>query len=285
MPTPPITETDLHPLLDTTFLQGVTHFVETDSTNTQALSLLESSLPDALQPDSHPSIPVPHLIYAETQTSGRGRGANAWWSATGSLTFSLMIDAEQLGLSNQQQMLIPLLTGLAILGTSEGRVSRRLDANATKNRPALLALKWPNDVYLAGKKLAGILCEVPATHPRHCVIGVGFNVNNSFADAPEEIRNRAISLLDQSDQTHDRLKILKTFLDHLETLLKQCAAGVPVLDAWPGHCMLTGKQITLQTGATRITGRCHGISSSGALIIETAHGPQEFLGGTIAAWR
>ncbi len=364
----PITASDLDSLVGTTFLQGVTHFEMINSTNSVAL----------VQLDAQPSLPVPHLIYAETQTAGRGRGANVWWSSAGSLTFTLIIDTQKLDLSAERQMLIPLLAGLAVLracgailselppaksshfftpvednavkhfvaerrepsgnvgmsqtgglapcryhssvlqdkNTSQRTVEERIqDEAASQNVLArlVLGLKWPNDVYLAGRKLAGILCEVPSAHRHLALVGVGINVNNSFAQtsvdslvdtlavspgdspvdtlavspihSPAEIRAAAISLSDHSGQMHNRLLVLKMFIEVLETFLKECAGGVFALDAWRQHCLLTGKEVTLQTGNTRVTGICRGIADSGAIIIETPAGPQELLGGSIVSWR
>ena len=76
---------DLETLLQDTFLANVIHFRETDSTNTRAIELLASS----------ESVATPCLVYAESQSAGRGRGANQWWSASGSLTFSLIVDFKQ----------------------------------------------------------------------------------------------------------------------------------------------------------------------------------------------
>ena len=66
-------------------------------------------------------------------------------------------------------------------------------------------LKWPNDVFLADRKLAGVLIEVPSQSDGHAVIGVGLNVNNSFANAPEELSFTGISLSDQLDAKLNRV--------------------------------------------------------------------------------
>ena len=146
------------------------------------------------------------------------------------------------------------------------------------------ALKWPNDVYLAGRKLAGILIEVSAQSPNHAVIGIGLNVNNSFAQAPGQLRETGISLLDQSGQSHCRVQVLRSVLIQLENLNQSFADGGQPLCAWPEFCLLTGKQVTLQAGTTEITGICHGIDDSGALLLDTDLGQQRFLGGIIKAW-
>lgn len=253
----------LSALLKETFLRDVRHFEETDSTNTQSLQLIASG--EALE--------TPLLIYAETQSAGRGRGANTWWSQSGSLTFSLIVDIRELGIPPELQPQLSLLTGLALLQTSQSLIPH-----------GDFAVKWPNDVYLSGKKLAGILTEVPPGSPRHAVVGVGVNINNSFTEAPAELHKSSISLADHSGQMLDRGEILKSFLQHLEEQFLQLAQGEPVFEHWPKYCLLTGKTVTLQAGPKTVTGLCRGIDDSGALLLETDRGLQRMLGGTVSKW-
>jgi len=128
-----IQKPDLESLLGDTFLKCARHFSETDSTNTRAVEILADD----------DSVSTPWLVYAENQSKGRGRGANRWWSARGSLTFSLVVDFQTLGFTAEQKPLLPLLTGMAILQTGQETLPT-----------GKFALKWPNDVYLAGRKLA-----------------------------------------------------------------------------------------------------------------------------------
>ena len=254
---------DLESLLQGAFLANVIHFRETDSTNTRAIELLAA----------RDSVTTPCLVYAESQFAGRGRGANQWWSTGGSLTFSLIVDLKRIGLSVDQVPLLPLLTGMAILRTGAAMLPG-----------ADFKLKWPNDVILAGRKLAGVLIEVPSQSDGHAVIGVGLNVNNSFANAPEELSFTGISLSDQRDAKLSRIEVLRTLLEQFEVLLNSLAAGEGVFDHWSDCCLLTGKQVTLQAGAKRVLGRCHGIDVSGALLLETKTGMQRFFGGVVESW-
>ena len=246
-----------------TFLQSVVHFGETDSTNSCAIDLLAADAP----------VLSPCLIYAENQTAGRGRGANQWWSAPGSLTFSIIVDFDKIAFSTDQRPLLPLLTGMAILHASQSLLP---DGD--------FALKWPNDVYLSGRKLAGILIEVPSQSSHQAVIGVGLNVNNRFARAPEELQSTGIALSDVSETDYDRLEVLRTFIHSFEDLIKSFAAGKSFLDQWPRHCLLIGKQVTLQTGSTEVTGLCQGVDATGALLLDVGDQRQRFFGGVIKSW-
>jgi BirA family biotin operon repressor/biotin-[acetyl-CoA-carboxylase] ligase len=258
-----VSKFDLESLLEDTFLKCVFHFAETDSTNTRAIELLSAEK----------SLTTPCLVYAEKQSSGRGRGENRWWSAEGSLTFSLVVDFEEIGFSAQQKPLLPLLTGMAVVQTGESVIP-----------VGDLAIKWPNDVYLAGRKLSGVLTEVPSQSAGHAVIGVGLNVNNRFASAPEELRATCIALADRSGVQHDRIEILRTFLQRFEALIKSFAVGDRFLDDWPRYCLLSGKHVTLQTGTDQVTGICRGIDAAGALLLEIDGQVHRFFGGVIESW-
>ena len=277
MPNPPLTESDLKSLLESTCLRAVRHFEQTDSTNGQAIKRL------ALDSD----IETPCLIYAESQTAGRGRGANAWWSQAGSLTFSVIVDTREFGLTPEQQIKLPLLTGLAVLQTC-----REVTQDSPVDCQNDFAVEWPNDVFLAGRKLAGILIEVPSTTadepnktpPVHAVIGVGLNVNNSWSDAPDDLLTTGISLSDHTGSSFNRLKILEVFLTHLETMMRDLSAGQPVLEGWSTHCLLSGKRVTLAVGEKEVCGECLGLAPSGALLLKTNQGIQEFIGGIVKSW-
>lgn len=258
-----ISKSDLESLLSDTFLQSVTYFSETDSTNTRAVELLATD----------ESLATPCLVYAENQSAGRGRGENRWWSAGGSLTFSLIVDFQKIGLSARQQPLLPLLAGMAVLQTGESLIPL-----------GDFALKWPNDVYLAGRKLAGVLTEVPSQTSSSVVIGVGFNVNNHFASAPEELKTTCIALADRSGTKHDRIEILRSFLHRFEALSKSFAGGQSFLDDWPRYCLLDGKEVTLRTGSTHVTGICRGVDSAGALLLEVGAQQKRFFGGVVEGW-
>ena len=270
----PLSESDLSSLTERTFLRAVKHFTETDSTNAQAIKLLGAD-PDG---ESASRLETPCLVYAESQTAGRGRGVNRWWSQTGSLTFSVIIDTQSFSLTPQQQIKLPLVTGLAVLRSAHHALNERKDCEHE------FALKWPNDVYLSGRKLAGILIEVPGSSSMNAVIGVGLNVNNTWSDAPEELQHKGISLRDQAGVTFDRLEILVQFLSHLEQLIHSLAEGEPVLDGWSEHCLLTNKRVTIQVGDEEISGDCLGLAANGALMLKTDQGTRQFMGGIVKSW-
>ncbi|MFO0905134.1 MAG: biotin--[acetyl-CoA-carboxylase] ligase [Pirellulales bacterium] len=213
---------------------------------------------------------TPLLVLADRQTAGRGRGANRWWSAPGALTFSLVLDLHaDLPVARRSQL--ALVAGLAVraaIGEQVGGVE----------------LKWPNDVYVAGRKVCGILIEASAARPRRAVVGIGVNVNNSFHDAPEDVRQRATSLVDHLPQPLDATTLLSQVLDQFREHLETWEAGrLNLVAEWTPYCFLTNRVIVVETGGRRLSGRCQGITAEGALSLLTPDGPVECLSGVIAS--
>ena len=243
-------------LLATPLLASVELHAELPSTNDRAKQLAAGS---AL---------LPCLIVAEQQTAGRGRGSNQWWSSGGSLTFSLLLAPSQHGLTAQHYGGLSLATAAALCDT----------VASTTGAQALV--KWPNDVLIGPKKIAGVLLESPA--PDRMVIGVGLNVNNHLADAPAEVRGRATSLLEASGEKLDPQAVLVGFLDHLEQRIKQLADSAASLqDDWRRLSALSGKAVTIESAQATHSGRCAGIGPQGELLLETDDGLLSIVSGTV----
>src|SRR5437763_624333 len=141
--------------MDYPFVRAVIRREVVESTNDLARDLAVSGPAD-----------LPLAVLAARQTRGRGRGAHAWWSDAGSLTFSILLDPAAHGLDAAHEPRLALAAAVAIVEAIAGEV------------PAgALGIRWPNDVEAGGRKLAGILPERVATAsgPR-LVIGIGLNV-------------------------------------------------------------------------------------------------------------
>jgi len=227
------------------------------------------------------SLATPFLIVAETQSAGRGRGANRWWSGAGALTFSLVVDPARDLTARSAQPLAPdcwprvALTAAVALCDTFGKL--------LPNRPC--ALKWPNDVHLAGKKVAGILAEVPPAVPgvpRRLVLGMGINVNNSMNAAPAEIQSTAISVCDVAGRPVEMAAVLETWVEHFGTRLAALANDDPALpQRWQSLCALTGRTVELQSGNRQLRGHCSGIAADGGLLLDTGNGPERLYAGTL----
>jgi BirA family biotin operon repressor/biotin-[acetyl-CoA-carboxylase] ligase len=211
----------------------------------------------------------PTLVVADRQTAGRGRGANRWWTGPGSLAFSLLFDPRDWGLAGEAVPARSLAAGVAVVSAV---------------RPALyphnVGLHWPNDVFVAGRKLSGILIDVLADG-RH-VLGVGLNVNNRLDDAPADVRRRATSMIDLTGRSHDRTGVLVDVLDELTRVLAHTGADAISLGAqFQELCLQTGEMLEVVAGGRSVVGRCQGIAPDGALLIETGGAVRQLYSGVV----
>ncbi|HEY4309015.1 MAG TPA: biotin--[acetyl-CoA-carboxylase] ligase [Pirellulales bacterium] len=209
------------------------------------------------------------LVIADEQTVGRGRGANRWWTGAGSLACSLVFDPAAQGIKRQHFPLISLATAVAIV-----------DAVRPTLPPGQLGLHWPNDVFAAGRKLAGILIE-GLPNGKH-VLGIGVNVNNRVADAPAELRERATSLADLTRREHSRTDVLVELLGRLWPNLGQLAANSAEVGRRADRaCLQHGRPLVLQSGDRQVAGTCVKVADDGALVLRTERGEEKFYSGVL----
>lgn len=255
---------DLERLLRTGLVNHVDWHETIGSTSDRALELA-----------ARDDVPLPLVVIAERQTRGRGRGQNQWWAGSGALTFSLVLAAEPARLAPQHRPQVALAAGLA-LGESLAEL----------HPAALWQVKWPNDVYVRGGKIAGILCESVPGWPERIVVGIGVNVNNSLAAAPAELRSTARSLIDESRREHDLTDVLIALVDRIDERWRQLldSGWAALAPAYRERCLLTDRTVTLQAGNERIIGRARGIDDVGALVLQTPAGERRFLAGSVEAW-
>ena len=252
------------------FIRAVEWHAVVSSTNDRGIELAGTT-----------DLVTPTLILAGEQTAGRGRGLNRWWSDCGALTFSVVFDPNgdlahrgATALETDRWPRVALAAGVALCDVLQVAVPH-----------SLCALKWPNDVLLAGKKVAGILVEVPPASPpapRRLVLGMGWNVNNSLCAAPPEVQAVGTSFRDVAGIDFDISQLLIDWLDHFARHLRALAAGDSALPSrWQTLCALTGRQIELLSGNRRVSGICRGIDGDGALLVETDAGPERIYSGVL----
>ena len=253
---------DLDRVASETFVRQIEFHRTLPSTNDLALELAGRAEFD-----------TPLLVLAERQTAGRGRGTNRWWAAEGALTFSIVFDVPHLGVTPARFPQLSLVTGVA--------VSQALEQSAPA---APFTVKWPNDVLLNTAKVCGILMEFVPPRSERFVAGIGINVNNSFRDAPPDVRQIGTSLFDVTDTTFDVTQILVAVLKQLEheyACLARRDTSQPL--RWQKRSFLTGRDVTLRVADTIVRGTCRGLADDGALLVETTNGVQAFHGGVIEA--
>lgn len=191
------------------------------------------------------------VFTADYQSSGRGRLDHKWESRAGeNLMMSVVFSIE--GIEPEKVATLPIVMGLA----------------ATKALYPMAKLKWPNDVLVNGKKLAGILCE---RHGDNVIVGIGVNVNT--AKFSSEIANRATSLNLLSGESIDigsvRDKLLKSFAAHYEAWLDG-GFNAAFLKELEEVDYLKGKTISIRQtddDPDPLVGLCEGIAADGSLIV------------------
>lgn len=262
---------DLPRLQNANLVRSIDYQTSLGSTNDRAIELA-----------SRGEIKLPLLVITDEQTAGRGRGANRWLSSTGALTFSLALEAPAESLPQPRWPEVALATGLA--------VGRALLQAAPK---ADIRLKWPNDVYLDGKKVCGILSEsVPGWRDR-LVVGIGVNINNRLAFPAEsaalatDVQRTAISLIEHDGQLRDLTSLLIELLDAFDHAWNQLTGpeAAELLAAYRSFCFLTGKTVTIADAAGHKTiGHCLGIDETGRLQLQTETSLKALASGTILTW-
>ena len=240
---------------------------EVGSTNDEAWDALAVDAPDGM------------IVVADAQTRGRGRAGRTWHTTPGkALALSVLLHE---GFDRRSLALLPLAAGLAV-------------AQALESLGAAPALKWPNDVLLGGRKVAGVLCEsrrirpapgyptsppgrqdAPAGARDAAVVGVGVNVAQAGADFPPEIAETATSLALAGVET-DRESVAAAFLDALETLWTELREGgrAALLDAWSARADFWGRTVTVRAPAGVLRGVARGLDPDGALALVLEDGTE-----------
>ena len=225
------------------------------STNSLALQTLRGNLaPDLL----------PRLFLTDNQTAGRGRHGRTWISETNALTFSLLVERSKY--ERKDSALISIAVGVAI-----GR------AIEFSYAPLQTRLKWPNDVYIDGGKVAGILLETSHTDPRNVVIGIGINVNAAPVLPDTDLAATPKSIAQAVGRNVCRFELLENIVEQLSDALVELADSPSTLTAeFRKRCWLTGTVVRFQDadakGNLQKTGQCVGINDNGDLMIQTDAG-------------
>lgn len=229
----------------------IVHLEQTGSTADEARRLIESGVTEGT------------VVIAEKQTAGRGRLGRVWKTPAGqSIAVSVVLYPR---LSPTQIPLLSLATGIAVSRAVEAVCGHGLE----------LAIKWPNDVYLGGKKLAGVLVEMAAELDRvkWVIDSVGINVNNSFERTA--LAQKATSLAAELGRKVSRRDLLVALLDELDAIYSRArtAPGLEsVREAFERVDMLQGRQVTVETPEGSIHGIAMGIDAEGRLLVRKSEG-------------
>jgi BirA family biotin operon repressor/biotin-[acetyl-CoA-carboxylase] ligase len=209
------------------------------------------------------------VVFAESQTRGRGRLGRKWISpGRKGLWFSVLLRPE---LRPQEATQLTVASATAL---------RRAIQAETGLRPEI---KWPNDILIGGKKVAGILTELNAEldRVRHVILGIGVDVNLGAGEFPAELRKTATSLKIESGRTISRAELATAILRELDADYDRICGGnfAAVADEWQAHCQTIGRAVTIQIGERKIRGRAESLDDDGALRLRTEHGHLERITG------
>jgi BirA family transcriptional regulator, biotin operon repressor / biotin---[acetyl-CoA-carboxylase] ligase len=240
-----VTGLELGPLLSTAELGRVVHaFEEVDSTNDVARKLAEDGAGNG------------ELVVAESQRKGRGRRGRSWLSPPGSnLLFSLVLCPD---LPPARASELTLAAAVALTEVLRGA---GFDAR----------IKWPNDILVRGRKVAGILTELSADRERihFAILGIGLNVNLQKGELPPEVAELATSLRIERGEPVPRVFLLAALLAALESWIEtiQEEGFAPVRARWLELNVTVGKRVRVDAGKRPLEGQATDLDADGALLV------------------
>lgn len=245
---------EIKPLIKTKWLGKTIHYFHTlESTNSKAYELATQGAEEG------------EVVIAESQTKGRGRLGRSWFSPPYlNLYLSVILRPK---IPPQQA---PLITLMAAVATAEA---------IEKSSGLRPSIKWPNDILLGGRKMAGLLNEIKSETDQidFVILGIGINLNMDQKMFPKGIRPLATSLKRESGRSISRAELLSALLQKLEewysVFLKE--DGSVILNAWRRRAQIKGKRVRVTSFGETLSGTAVDIDSEGALIIETKNGERK----------
>lgn len=240
-----------------------THLVcltETATTNGDASQMAEQGAPEGT------------VVFADTQSGGKGRMGRRWLSPPGvNLYCSIVLRPTIMPYE------APQLTFLSAVA-----VARAIELT-TAVTPEI---KWPNDVLIHGRKVAGLLNEMSAETDgiKFVILGIGVNLNMTADQFPSDLRTPATSLRQELGHAVARVPFAATLLNELDRLYLefQSHGFRPVREEWQRRCNAHGRQLAVSDGDREITsGMFEGIDDDGALLVRKEKGTERILSGDV----
>ena len=232
-------------------------FKETASTNDTIEKLARDGAPEGV------------VVFAESQTRGRGRLGRSWSSPAGKgLWFSVLL---------RPSLRPPETTRLTVAAAT---ALRRAVRATTGLEPEI---KWPNDLLIEGRKVAGILTELHAEtdQVRYVILGMGIDVNQVRADFPQALAETATSLKLSTGGAVDRASLATRVLLELDhDYARVCDGQFQALaEEWESGCGTLGRTVRIRIGDREFDGRAESLDADGALLVRTQHGRLERITG------
>ncbi|MBC8018223.1 MAG: biotin--[acetyl-CoA-carboxylase] ligase [Verrucomicrobia bacterium] len=227
---------------------------ETASTNAAAFRLAEAGADEGT------------VVIADAQSGGKGRMGRVWSSPPGMNLYCSVVLRPAV-----KPYQAPQLTFLSAVA-----VARAIE-QTTALKPEI---KWPNDVLISGRKVAGLLNEMSAETDgiNFVILGIGVNLNMTAAQFPVDLRTPATSLLLEQGRPVSRAQFTATMLDELDRLYGDFLlyGFGPVRDEWQQRCNANGHEVSVSDGgAETLRGRFDGIDGDGAMLVRLSSGMVE----------
>ncbi|MFH1079232.1 MAG: biotin--[acetyl-CoA-carboxylase] ligase [Pseudomonadota bacterium] len=226
------------------------YFLQTDSTNLRAREMAAQGAPEGT------------LIVTEQQTQGRGRRQRTWFSPPRQGIYASLILRPPIAPTEAPRM--TLLAAVAVADTLLALT------------PLAATIKWPNDILVRGKKIAGILTEISTGMDAvdYMVIGLGLNVNIPADDFPEEIRTQATSILTETGAPFLRPLLLRRYLESFEYYYEifHSQGFDPVLQRWRALTDMLGRRIRVDMIGRQHVGEVADFDQDGFLIMQDDSG-------------
>lgn len=209
---------------------------------------------------------VPLVILAREQTHGRGRLGRHWHSAPNGNLYITFVFRPQIEPARLQDF--TLWMGLNVC---------ELVQNVCKIQPGL---KWPNDLFIDGRKAGGMLTEarVDADQVRDLVFGLGLNINGRSAGLPSELRRTAVSLAESSTLPLDLNRMAAALIGRLQMAYDNFLNGEyrdKCAELWQRYDILRGQPVMVIQGTRSVKGTAMGIDDEGSLIVRVENGRTE----------
>lgn len=228
--------------------RDIVYFTETDSTNTRAKDLAAGGALEGT------------LVISEKQTKGRGRKSRDWFSPSQEGIYLSLILRPTISPSEAPK--ITLLTAVVVAETLL-RLTR-LNIN----------IKWPNDILVNGKKIAGILTEMSTEMDAidYIVVGLGLNVNTPIF--PDDIREKATSIFIETSKHFPRARFIHEYLQLYEEYYEifKRTGFEPIIKRWKEFTNMIGKRIIVEMISKKYSGEVQDIDRDGALILKDNKG-------------
>jgi BirA family transcriptional regulator, biotin operon repressor / biotin---[acetyl-CoA-carboxylase] ligase len=232
-------------------------FQETTSTNDVAARLARGGAEEGV------------VVFAESQTKGRGRMGRAWVSPAGKGLWFTVLLRPDFPPQGTTQLTVAAATALARAVTLQTGI--------------VPEIKWPNDILIRGRKIAGILTEMRAELDRvqEVLLGIGMDVNLEAGDFADGLRRTATSLRLETGQKVNRAELAVVILRELDHDYHMVMAGHfdKLAEQWEERCSTLGCQVSIRLGDRVIRGRAESLDNDGALLVRGQHGHLERIGG------